>query len=90
MSCANVIISIVYFNKLEVIILDWNIIILVLKDAKNMINASKTQGKMMNLFNERLQNFKFNCIGENLTDDEKRIGISLPYLFIFNFKITVS
>ena len=44
------------------------------KDAKSMITAFKNQAKMMNLFNLRLQNFQFDCIGENLTDDEKLIG----------------
>jgi len=50
------------------------IYVFVYKDAKSMINAFKTQAKTMNLFNLRLQNFQFDCIGENLTDDEKLIG----------------
>ncbi|XP_078492479.1 rho GTPase-activating protein 26 [Ciona intestinalis] len=48
-----------------------------IKDAKNMLNASRQQGKMMNAFNDRLQNFQFDCIGENLTDTEKGIAGSL-------------
>uniref|UniRef100_F6UY72 Uncharacterized protein n=1 Tax=Ciona intestinalis TaxID=7719 RepID=F6UY72_CIOIN len=48
-----------------------------IKDAKNMLNASRQQGKMMNVFNDRLQNFQFDCIGENLTDTEKGIAGSL-------------
>uniref|UniRef100_H2ZLM5 Uncharacterized protein n=1 Tax=Ciona savignyi TaxID=51511 RepID=H2ZLM5_CIOSA len=48
-----------------------------IKDAKNMLNASRQQGKMMNYFNDRLQKFQFDCIGENLTDNEKGIAGSL-------------
>nr|CAB3222848.1 rho GTPase-activating protein 26 [Phallusia mammillata] len=48
-----------------------------IKDAKNMLNASRSQAKSMCVFNERLQNFQFDCIGENLTDDEKTIAGSL-------------
>ncbi|XP_076819456.1 rho GTPase-activating protein 26-like isoform X2 [Clavelina lepadiformis] len=48
-----------------------------IKDGKNMLQASRTQSKMMTMFNDRLQNFQFECIGENLTDDEKGIAGSL-------------
>lgn len=39
-----------------------------------MLGASKKQGEMMRVFNERLQKFRFEIIGENLTDDERGIG----------------
>jgi len=47
---------------------------MLLKDAKVMLSSFRGQVKAMNTFIERLQSFQFDCIGENLTDDEKVIG----------------
>lgn len=40
-----------------------------------MLHTFKAQEKSMKTFNDRLQKFQFDCIGETLTDDEKMIGL---------------
>ena len=50
-----------------------------------MVNAFKAQKKSMKTFNDRLQNFQFDCIGETLTDDEKLIGMFCRLLLAFLF-----
>jgi len=48
-----------------------------IKDAKSLISASFDQAEKMGQFSERLKTFKFDCDGQNHTDDEKRIAGSL-------------
>lgn len=46
-------------------------------DGKEVLHASKNLGKACKSFAQKLQDFKFDCIGEKLTDDEARIAGSL-------------
>ncbi|KAK3100253.1 hypothetical protein FSP39_016959 [Pinctada imbricata] len=48
-----------------------------INDGKDLISASKQLNKVYKGFAQRLRDFKFECIGEKLTDDESRIAGSL-------------
>ena len=39
-----------------------------------MLNAFGNHEKTIKQFSSTLQHFQFDCIGENFTDNEKRIG----------------
>ncbi|XP_052076666.1 rho GTPase-activating protein 26-like isoform X2 [Mytilus californianus] len=48
-----------------------------ISDGKDVLAASKNLGKACKGFAQKLRDFKFECIGEKLTDDEARIAGSL-------------
>ncbi|CAC5371122.1 ARHGAP26 [Mytilus coruscus] len=48
-----------------------------ISDGKDVLTASKNLGKACKGFAQKLKDFKFECIGEKLTDDEARIAGSL-------------
>ncbi|XP_056010534.1 rho GTPase-activating protein 26-like isoform X2 [Ostrea edulis] len=46
-------------------------------DGKELVNAAKLMGRTWQSFAEKMMHFKFECIGEKLTDDEEKIAGSL-------------
>ncbi|XP_061164697.1 rho GTPase-activating protein 26-like isoform X4 [Saccostrea echinata] len=46
-------------------------------DGKELVNAAKQMGKAWQSFAQKMMDFKFECIGEKLTDDEEKIAGSL-------------
>lgn len=51
-----------------------------------MLAAFAQHEKMVEIFSQSLQNFRFGCIGEKFTDVEKGIGT----LFYFNLVISIA